>query len=224
MLFFSKFIISDFIKIENVTCTSSYGRYLKQEDANRICAADPKCRFVLRYHCRYPSIFPNSKLCGYESTLIASNSTCVYQKEDYKSSRSVVHSNASNSQGNDIILNQTLIPFKKLLIFTSFRTILILPKADTIHCTPWPEYASNCDYKLGLEWELLDDNTFETSECESLCIQHASVDGCCRIDDGRTCYWRAGSIAKMDKPKDSGLIAVTCVTQVSGEYYLTLSK
>ena len=105
MFFFSKFIISDFIKIENVACTNSYGRYLKLEDANRICAADPNCSFVLRYHCRYPSIFPNSKLCGYESTLVASNSACVYQKEDFDRSGSIVSNDISNSQGNDLIFN-----------------------------------------------------------------------------------------------------------------------
>ena len=104
-------IISDFVKVENVTCTNSYGRYLKLEDANRICAADPKCRFVLRYNCRYPSIFPNSKLCGYESTLVASNSTCVNQKEVSERSGSIISNDDSNSQGNDIILNQTLTLF-----------------------------------------------------------------------------------------------------------------
>ena len=108
---FSKFIISDFIKIESVACTNSYGKYLKLEDANHICAADPKCRFVLRYHSRYPTIFPNSKLCGYESTLIASNSTCVYQKKDSERPGSIVRNDASTSQGNDIILNQTLTLF-----------------------------------------------------------------------------------------------------------------
>ena len=103
MFVFSKFDISDFIKIENVACTNSYGRYLKLEDANRICAADPKCRFVLRYHCRYPSIFPNSKLCGYDSTLVASNSSCVYQKEDFARSGSIISNDISNSKGNDVI-------------------------------------------------------------------------------------------------------------------------
>ena len=91
--------------MENVACTNSYGRYLKLEDANRICAADPKCRFVLRYHCRFPSIFPNSKLCGYESTLVVSNSACVYRKEDFDSSGSMFSDDSSKSQGNDISLN-----------------------------------------------------------------------------------------------------------------------
>ena len=102
---FSKFIISDFIKIESVACTNSYGKYLKLEDANHICASDPKCRFVLRYQCRYPSIFPNSKVCGYESTLVASNSACVYEKEDFDRSGSIVANDISNSQGNNSILN-----------------------------------------------------------------------------------------------------------------------
>ena len=105
MCFFSKFIVSDLIKIDNVACTNSYGRYLKLEDANRICAADPKCQFVLRYNCRYPSIFPNSKLCGYESNLLASNSACVYQKEDFDRSGSIISNEVSDSQGNYTILN-----------------------------------------------------------------------------------------------------------------------
>ena len=96
---------NDLIKIENVACTNSYGRYLKLEDANSICAADPKCRFVLRYHCHYSSIFPNSKVCGYESTLVASNSACVYQKEDFDHYGSIVANDISNSQGNNLILN-----------------------------------------------------------------------------------------------------------------------
>ena len=102
---FSKLIISDFIKIESVACTNSYGKYLKLEDANHICASDPKCRFVLRYHCRYPSISSNSKLCGYDSTLVASNSTCVFQKEDFDRSGSILLNGITNSQGNDLILN-----------------------------------------------------------------------------------------------------------------------
>ena len=111
-----------------------------------------------------------------------------------------------------------------MLIFTSFRTFLFLLKADAIHCTPWPEYKSNCKPANGQgeEWKQLDEDTKVTSECESLCMQHASGDGCCNLDNKYGCYWRPGSIAIMDKETDG--ISVTCVTQVSGEYYLILSK
>ena len=75
------------------------------EEAKRICAADPKCRFVLRYDCHNPSIFPNAKLCEYDTTLVASNSACVYKKEDIDRSGSIISNDVSDSQGNYIILN-----------------------------------------------------------------------------------------------------------------------
>lgn len=79
------------------------------EKAYRICAADPKCRFVLRYDCHNPSIYPNAKICEYDTTLVASNSTCVYKKEDIDRSGSIFSNDVSDSQGDFTILNKSIL-------------------------------------------------------------------------------------------------------------------
>lgn len=80
------------------------------EKAYRICAADPKCRFVLRYDCHNRSIFPSAMLCEYDTPLVASNSACVYKKEDIDRSGSIIISNdVSDSQGDFTILNKSVL-------------------------------------------------------------------------------------------------------------------
>ena len=74
------FYIPDFTKIGHYACSKAYGEYLTAEEANLACADDPKCQFIERYQCRYMTNFPTSKLCGYDSYLVASKSSCVYKK------------------------------------------------------------------------------------------------------------------------------------------------
>ena len=76
----SHFQIPDFTKVGPYACSKPYGEYLTAKEANLACADDPKCKFIQRYRCNYMTIFPNSKLCGYDSDLVASTSSCVYKK------------------------------------------------------------------------------------------------------------------------------------------------
>ena len=81
----------------------------------------------------------------------------------------------------------------------------ILLDAD-LQCKTWPNF-SKYGCKDGGDWKLLDRATFGTAECEYLCLQYASDEGCCFVDsDG--CYWKEGARVTND-PNDHSL-AVAC--------------
>lgn len=72
-----------FTKISNYGCSHSYnGQYLTIEEADFACAADQNCHFIQSLGCMYPNDFGLFELCGYDATLVFSNSNCVYQKQD----------------------------------------------------------------------------------------------------------------------------------------------
>lgn len=97
-----EFQIPHFTEINDYVCSTSYGKYGTQTEAHFACAADPNCKFVQRDQCVYPSVFGNFKLCGYDSTLIFSASSCVYKKPDADSSGSIFsnHMGSSKLKGN----------------------------------------------------------------------------------------------------------------------------
>ena len=101
-----------------------------------------------------------------------------------------------------------------------FILIFFLVKDEAFHCTSWPKSSNyGCVNEAGDDWTLLDETTFGTSECKSLCLQHASGDGCCYyVGYNYGCYWKAGSSAI---PGAYGF-AITCVSKVPGEFYLIL--
>ena len=70
-------------------------------------------------------------------------------------------------------------------------------------------------------WSVLDKATFGTSECKSLCLQHASGDGCCYVSDKNGCFWKAGAKA-ITGPTGYGL-SITCSSTVSSEFYFILT-
>ena len=75
-------------------------------------------------------------------------------------------------------------------------------------CTSWPNNSNYGCTSDGDNWALLDSTTFGKDECESLCRQHASSDGCCFVGEALGCYWKGGATASQD-PNDKWL-AVTC--------------
>ena len=77
-----------------------------------------------------------------------------------------------------------------------------------MNCTSWPNNAIYGCSPDGDNWEKLDSTTFGKDECESLCRQHASSDGCCFVGEALGCYWKGGATASQD-PNDKWL-AVTC--------------
>ena len=74
--------IPSFTKIDNYACQTTYGKYGTRKEADFACASDSKCKFVQSVECVYPNDFGHFKLCGYDSSLIFSTPSCVYQKED----------------------------------------------------------------------------------------------------------------------------------------------
>ena len=95
----------DFTKIYSHACSSSNGEYLTWKEANLICSADPKCKFVQRDACLYSNIFSTFKICGYKSSLTRSNYSCVYQKKDIDHSGRIFSNLVATPQGNDRILD-----------------------------------------------------------------------------------------------------------------------
>ena len=85
-------------------------------------------------------------------------------------------------------------------------TILISVNTD-IQCTTWPN-SSKYGCRGGGEWVLLDEATFGTAECESLCSRHALSEGCCIVGDAYGCYWLGGATAEYGPSMDG--LAVTC--------------
>ena len=61
-----------------------------------------------------------------------------------------------------------------------------------MQCKTWPN-SSYYGCTEGGDWKLLDRETFETAECESLCLQNASGEGCCFVGDSYGCYWKGGA-------------------------------
>ena len=78
-------------------------------------------------------------------------------------------------------------------------------------CMSWPNTTYGCTDN-GDDWALLDAATFETSECKSLCLQHASSDGCCFVGDAYGCYWKGGAIAGSNPNSNEKDFAITCTT------------
>ena len=95
----------EFTKIHSHACSISNGKYLTWKEANLICSADPKCKFIQRDACLNSTIFPFFKLCGYESSFIDSNYSCVYKKEVIDRSGNINSNSIATSQGNDRIVD-----------------------------------------------------------------------------------------------------------------------
>ena len=95
-----------------------------------------------------------------------------------------------------------------------------------LQCTTWPNSSNyGCNSEKGGDWKHLNNATFGTAECESLCLHHASREGCCLVDDFDGCYWRHEATVS-NKPYDRSL-AVTCNYAPKSEFSLnlcTLSK
>ena len=66
----------------------------------------------------------------------------------------------------------------------------------------------------------LDNATFGTAECESLCSRHALSEGCCIVGDGFGCYWKGGATAEYGPSMNS--LAVTCTLRSKSKYFLIL--
>ena len=97
---------------------------------------------------------------------------------------------------------------------------------DTLYCNSWPKSSNyGCvtqtdgGLTVGDAWELLDNKTFGTSECQYLCLQHASSDGCCYVNGTQGCYWKGETRAEIG----SYGFAITCAGTMSSECYLIFS-
>ena len=85
-------------------------------------------------------------------------------------------------------------------------TFLISVNTD-IQCTTWLN-SSKYGCAGGGEWVHLDNATFGTAECESLCSRYALSEGCCVVDRPSGCYWKGGATAEYGPFMNS--LAVTC--------------
>ena len=85
-------------------------------------------------------------------------------------------------------------------------------------CTSWPNISTyGCTPTPGTTWEKLDSTTFGKDECESLCRQHASSDGCCFVGESWGCYWKGGAFATTEFNAQN--FAVNCSLVPSGVLY-----
>jgi len=80
----------------------------------------------------------------------------------------------------------------------------------SVSCTSWPNSANNGCTSDGDDWTPLDKTTFGKDECESLCRQHASSDGCCFVGEEFGCYWKGRATASQDPDPNDKNFAVTC--------------
>ena len=90
---------------------------------------------------------------------------------------------------------------------------------DTLlHCASWPSAPNyGCSLDEGDDWTLLHDSIFTIAECESLCRQHASGDGCCFVSDAFGCYWKGG--ATVTKHPGDNAYAIDCTFSVPSEFH-----
>ena len=82
---------------------------------------------------------------------------------------------------------------------------------------PWPDNSNYGCTADGDDWALLDAATFGKNECKSLCLQHASNDGCCFVGETLGCYWKGRATAEFDINSNGNNYAITCTTY--GESY-----
>ena len=93
-----------------------------------------------------------------------------------------------------------------------------------INCMSWPEQPSYGCTAEGDDWALLDAATFEKVQCKSLCLQHASTDGCCFVGERWGCYWKGGAIADTNLNSNEKDFAITCTTYGESSYVFVPSK
>ena len=87
-------------------------------------------------------------------------------------------------------------------------------------CTSWPD---SSNYGCTLEGDgflSLDTTIYGAAECESLCRQHASSDGCCFVGDAYGCYWKNG--AKVSNEETDDGFAVACTFSSKSKFLLIL--
>ena len=91
-----------------------------------------------------------------------------------------------------------------------------------IQCNPWPTSGYHgCSGGDG--WKLLDKATVDASMCESLCLQHASGDGCCYVS-GSGCYWNGGATyASSNSCSDGHCLSMECSVATCRKFYFMLS-
>ena len=76
-----------------------------------------------------------------------------------------------------------------------------------LECSAWPTDSASYGCWGDSDWITLDQAIFGTAECESLCRQHASKDGCCLVWDGFGCFWRdEANVAD----SEGGGLAIAC--------------
>ena len=85
---------------------------------------------------------------------------------------------------------------------------------DDLQCATWP--SSNkygCSIDKGGDWTALDEAIFGTAECELLCRQYGTDNGCCFVSDAFGCYWKGGATATNDSGDNA--LAITCTVSSS---------
>ena len=80
-----------------------------------------------------------------------------------------------------------------------------------------------CD---GGSWQLLDKSAPDASTCESLCIQHAKVDGCCYLGPiGKVgCYYKPGGTHILQTSCNGQCLSADCSTTTCSELCLILYR
>ena len=89
-----------------------------------------------------------------------------------------------------------------------------------LQCTTWPK-SLHFGCSKGGTWISLSKTTFGTEECESLCLQYASREGCCFVGDKYGCYWKSGAtvyINPLYKASNDGL-AVACTNSSRSKFF-----
>lgn len=85
-----------------------------------------------------------------------------------------------------------------------FRLYKYQSTGATLTCTSWPSSividdqitdAYGCSSSNNGVWTMLSETTVGTAECESLCREFASDDGCCFVKDSKGCWWKNAETA-----------------------------
>ena len=114
--------------------------------------------------------------------------------------------------GCSIFLPYLSVYFTYLKILST--CFIVILSEDDLQCATWP--SSNkygCSLDEGEDWTVLDEAIFGTAECELLCRQYGTDNGCCFVSDAFGCYWKGGATATND-PGDIAL-AITCTVRSS---------
>ena len=92
----------------------------------------------------------------------------------------------------------------------------------TLLCANWPtSFDYGCHNEEGDDLALLGGSINSTDECEFLCLQNASDEGCCSVSPGDECYWKGGDTVTKTTSNNSSL-AVACTYSKPGILYSIL--